>query len=162
MSFKLYSSVNTFCYYTFNNEFYLYFLPKVQRSPVVAFTALLSRDTTVGGRAVVKYDHVVTNWGGAYQPASGIFTAPFDGLYSFSCSLMSHPNSYVHLNMVKNGKIISTVFSASSTYPQSSQTLYLVLNKGDRVWMQNRNGHASTMHDGKVYNVFSGALFKDI
>lgn len=134
----------------------------LQRSPVVAFTALLSTDTTVGGGAVVKYNHVVTNWGGAYQAVTGIFTAPFDGLYSFSCSLMSHPSNSVHLNMVKNGKTISTVYSAATTYPQSSQTLYLVLNKGDRIWMRNYRKSASKLHDGKVYNVFSGALIKNM
>lgn len=70
-----------------------FFLKKIQRSPVIAFTALLSTDTTVGGGAVVKYDHVVTNSGVAYQPATRIFTAPYDGLYSVSCSLMSHPGN---------------------------------------------------------------------
>lgn len=59
------------------------------------------------------------------------------------------------------GKKISTsLFSATSTYPQYSQTVYLVLNKGYRVWMQNYSSHASKIHDRKMYNVFSGALIK--
>lgn len=71
----------------------------------------LAADTTVGGGAVVKYDHVVSNWGGVYQLATGIFTAPYYELYSFSCSLMSHPGNYVYLSMVKNGKKKNIHFS---------------------------------------------------
>lgn len=62
----------------------------------------------------------------------------------------------------KMKKRILTLFSATSNYPQSLQTVYLVLNKGYRVWMQNYSSHASKIHDRKMYNVFSGALIKDI
>ncbi|XP_048738850.1 complement C1q-like protein 2 [Ostrea edulis] len=133
-----------------------------QRGPSVAFTALLSKDTTVAAYAVVKYDHVLTNWGGAYQPTTGVFTAPYNGLYSFSCSLMSLPKNHVHLGIMKNGIRLSVVFSAAKTYPQSSQTLHLLLNKGDKIWMRNNNNVAAKIHDGKVYNVFSGVLINEL
>ena len=132
------------------------------KTPTVAFTALLSTDTTIGPPAILKYDHVVTNWGGAYQPTTGIFTAPYDGLYSISCSLMSHPSNYVHLEMMKNSQRISIVFPTSKTYPQASQTLHLILNKGDRIWMQNYNNQNAKIRDWKVHNVFSGILIKDL
>lgn len=143
---------------------FIFFLHKVQRSPVVAFTALLSTNTKVQRGAVVKYDNVVTNCGGAYQPATGIFTAPYDGLYSFSCSLMTQPFNAAHVNMIKNGKIMSTLHSdnSKSTYPQSSLTLYLVLKKGDRVWMQNYKNTDALLHEYLGYNVFTGALIKDM
>lgn len=129
----------------------------VVRPPVVAFTALASSNT-IRARAVVKYAHVVTNLGRAYQPRTGIFTVPYRGLYGFSCSLMSSPYNEVHLDLVKNGKRISSIFSASYTYPQSSQTMYLFLRKGDRVWMQSADNHKTKLYDGNKYNVFSGAL----
>ena len=132
------------------------------KTPVVALTSMLSKDTTIGPRALLKYDHVVTNWGGAYQPTTGIFTAPYDGLYSISCTMMSSSSNYVHLEMMKNGQRISIVFSNAKTYPQASQTLHLILNKGDRIWMQNHNNHNANMHDWKEYNVFSGILIKDL
>lgn len=129
---------------------------------MVAFTSMLSSDTIVGARAVVRYDHVVTNLGGAYQRTTGIFTAPYRGLYSFSCSLMSHPSNTVHLEMVKNGKRVSTVFSAAHTYPQSSQTIYLVLNQGDHIWMQNHYTHQAKLHEYLGYNVFSGIFIREM
>ena len=123
---------------------------------------MLSKDTTIGPRAILKYDHVVTNWGGAYEPTTGIFTAPYDGLYSMACSLMSSPSNRVYLAVMKNGQRVSTVFSNSKTYPQAAQTLHLILNKGDRIWMQNNYNHNAKIHDKKVYNVFSGILIKDL
>lgn len=74
------------------------------KSPVVAFTAKLSKDTTIASRVAVKYDHVVTNLGGAYQPSTVIFTAPYDGLYSISCTLMSDKSNTVYLEMGKMEK----------------------------------------------------------
>lgn len=103
----------------------------------------LSKDTTIASRVAVKYDHVVTNLGGAYQPSTGIFTAPYDGLYSISCTLMSDKSNTVYLEMVKNGERLSMVCAAPYTYPQSSQTLHLILNKGDRVWMQNWHSNSA-------------------
>lgn len=129
---------------------------------MVAFTSMLSSDTIVGARAVVRYDHVVTNLGGAYQRTTGIFTAPYRGLYSFSCSLMSHPSNDVHLEMVKNGMRVSTVYSAAHTFPQSSQTIYLVLNQGDHIWIQNHNHRQAKMHDIVGYNVFSGIFIREM
>lgn len=113
------------------------------KSPVVAFTAKLSKDTTIASRVAVKYDHVVTNLGGAYQPSTVIFTAPYDGLYSISCTLMNDKSNTVYLEMVKNGERLSMVCAAPYTYPQSSQTLHLILNKGDRVWMQNWHSNSA-------------------
>lgn len=123
---------------------------------------MLSSDTTVGARAVVRYDHVVTNLGGAYQRTTGIFTAPYRGLYSFSCSLMSSTSNYVHLEIVKNGKRVSTLFSAAHTFPQSSQTIYLVLNQGDHIWMQNLNTFQAKLHETVGYNVFSGIFIREM
>ena len=151
----------SWCLVTNNNIFPL--LLQGLKTPVVAFTAMLSKDTTIGPFATLKYDHVVTNWGGAYRPTTGIFTAPYDGLYSISCTLMSHPSNYVHLGIMKNGQIISILFSHSNTYPQASQTLHLILNKGDRIWMRNNNNNQNAkITDGKVHNIFSGILIKDL
>ena len=132
------------------------------KSPVIAFTSILSNYTTLGPRAVLKYDQVLTNWGGAYEPRTGTFTAPYDGLYSLSCTLISHPNNFLHLKMVKNGQKICMLYSAPRTYPQSAHILNVILNKGDRIWMQNHNSWNAKIHDGHMFNVFSGYLIKDL
>lgn len=118
----------------------------------------MSKDTTVGSEGVVKYDRVLINKGGVYQPSTGIFTVPYDGIYTVPCSLMSNPSNHVHVNSMKNGTKLSVLFSASGTHPHSGQTLQLVLKKGDKIWIQNRNKQTAQFHDHSSYNLYSGAL----
>ena len=107
---------------------------------------------------------MVTNWGGAYDLSTGIFTAPHDGLYSISFTLMGHPSNHVRLELVKNGRGISNVSTLSKGhYLQSSETLHLILNKRDSIWMRNYSlTEMAKLHDWKVYNVFSGILIRDL
>ncbi|XP_078340954.1 complement C1q tumor necrosis factor-related protein 3-like [Crassostrea virginica] len=129
-----------------------------QKGPAVAFTALLSKHTDVSSRAVVKYDRILSNVGGAYHPSTGIFTAPYKGVYSISCSLMSNLSNNVHLQITKNGAKLSILYSAKDTNPLAGQTLQLLLNKGDKIWIQNNNAKVAKLHDHGSYNMFSGAL----
>ncbi|XP_052678078.1 complement C1q-like protein 4 isoform X3 [Crassostrea angulata] len=131
---------------------------KAGKDQALAFTALLSKVTTLGSKGVVKYDTVLTNVGGAYVPSTGVLTAPHKGIYTISCSLMSNPVNAVHLNIMKNGNALSTLYSASGTYPLAAQTLQLLLEKGDKIWIQNQNTQTAKLHDHNAYNVFSGAL----
>ncbi|XP_052678074.1 complement C1q-like protein 4 isoform X1 [Crassostrea angulata] len=133
-------------------------LGQAGKDQALAFTALLSKVTTLGSKGVVKYDTVLTNVGGAYVPSTGVLTAPHKGIYTISCSLMSNPVNAVHLNIMKNGNALSTLYSASGTYPLAAQTLQLLLEKGDKIWIQNQNTQTAKLHDHNAYNVFSGAL----
>ncbi|XP_065937208.1 complement C1q tumor necrosis factor-related protein 3-like [Magallana gigas] len=134
----------------------------VAKKNAVAFSAIFSKDITVGGKEVLKYDSLLTNVGGAYNKSTGIFTAPYKGIYTISCSLMSHPKNQVHLAIMKNGKKLSLVYSASGTNPHSAQTLQLLLNKGDKIWIQNHNVIKASLHDHGSYNLFSGVLITQI
>lgn len=77
---------------------------------------------------------------------------------------MSYPSNEVHLEMVKNGKRVSKVYSAPKTYPQSSQTLYLILNRGDTICIENSSSDKKAMlyEDTGGYNTFSGTLIRII
>lgn len=107
---------------------------------IVAITAFISCDRTISARAVVRYDDVVINWG-------RMFTASYHGLYRFCCILVGLLSNSVHLEMVKNRKRVSTLYSASQTFSQSSQTLNLDLDKGDNISMQNHNHIKAMLHD---------------
>ncbi|XP_052678082.1 complement C1q-like protein 4 [Crassostrea angulata] len=129
-----------------------------ERIPAVAFTALLSKDTNIASLGIVKYDKVLTNVGRAYRPSTGIFTAPYKGIYTISCSLMSHPSNSVHLDIMKNGKMQTVLFAASGTYPQTGITLHLLLNKEDKIWIQNENRRIAKLDISGKHNLFSGSL----
>ena len=83
----------------------------VQKGNAVAFTAILSKHTVVSSRAIVKYDHILSNVGGAYHPSTGIFTAPYKGIYSISCSLLSETSNDVHFQITKNGAKMYILYS---------------------------------------------------
>ena len=141
----------------------MHFFEQQSHHATVAFAALLSTDIAVPPKAPVKYDHVLTNWGGAYDPSTGTFTAPYNGIYSISFTLMGYPSNEVRLEVVKNGERISMVYTTPNIYPQSSETLHLILNKQDRIWIRNFSSNiTANLHDYKVYNVFSGILMRDV
>jgi hypothetical protein len=93
---------------------------------------------------------------------NGIFTAPFDGLYTISCSVLCHPDNKNHLNIMKSKEAMSTIYSATKTHPHSSQTLQLILKTGDKIWIRNENKTARKLYDRKMYNMFSAVLLPEM
>lgn len=71
---------------------------------------------------------------------------------------MSHPSNSVHLDIMKNGKMQSVLFAASGTYPQTGITLHFLLNKEDKIWIQNENRRIAKLDISGKHNVFSGSL----
>ncbi|XP_061179170.1 complement C1q tumor necrosis factor-related protein 3-like [Saccostrea echinata] len=127
--------------------------------PAIGFSAKLSKNVQLGEKQAVKYDKVITNQGDGYNRWTGHFTAPRKGLYLFSCTIMALRNHHIHIEIIKNGRRISTLFS--STTDQSSQTVVLVLRKGDNVWTRQAwNGRH--LHDHVGYNMFTGVLISEI
>lgn len=123
----------------------------------MAFTATLSKDTSLGYHQAVRYDRVITNIGGAYHPWTGHFKVPYNGIYLISCTAMSETKRSTYVQIVKNYRPISTLFTNSKTYPQSAQTLILYLKKNDRIWVWGRNSY-QRLNDNANFNVFSGVL----
>ncbi|XP_062607182.1 cerebellin-2-like [Saccostrea cucullata] len=120
----------------------------------VGFSALLSKDTTLGVNQIVKYDNVITNQGNGYDKWTGIFTAPTAGLYVFSCTVMAYERASMHMGIVQDGRLISTIHSDISPWNQASETVVLVLKKGDKVWT--RAHHVGRIREN--FNTFSGFL----
>ncbi|XP_061179174.1 complement C1q tumor necrosis factor-related protein 3-like [Saccostrea echinata] len=126
--------------------------------PAIGFSAKLSRNIQLGKGEAVKYDTVITNKGNAYNRWSGHFTAPLKGLYLFSCTILAQHRYHAHIEIMKNGSKISTLYS--STTDQSSQTIVLVLREGDTVWTR-QAWTGRHLHDHVGYNMFTGVLISE-
>ncbi|XP_062581911.1 complement C1q tumor necrosis factor-related protein 3-like [Saccostrea cucullata] len=124
-------------------------------NPAVGFSALLTHDTYLGNKQAVKYNKVITNYGNGYDKWSGHFKAPMKGLYAFSCSVMAINTHALHIELVKNGQVVSTIYSNPSSYDQASETVVLALKKGEKVWARQAYGGR---HVRGSFNLFTGYL----
>lgn len=97
---------------------------KILDTQRIGFLAKVKSDLTNRPKgSVVIYNDVVTNEGDGYNPSTGIFTAPTEGLYSSSWTTTASANKYFFTyldvngnNIARNHAGLNTVaFSASQT-----------------------------------------------
>ncbi|KAL3853085.1 hypothetical protein ACJMK2_016663 [Sinanodonta woodiana] len=100
----------------------------------IAFTATLSKETTHVPEQTVIFDKVKLNEGNCYDSSTGIFRAPFCGLYVFSVTIRKGLGTDVHLSIMKDGVEIGRVFAGSSSYGSGSVTVVTVMEKGQAVY----------------------------
>ena len=119
----------------------------------------MTTDTlAVGHNESVKYNNVLANLGDGYNNHTGQFTAPYSGIYIMSASIMAQPTNELNFKIVKNGQMLSRIFSNKDTFPLASQTFNLPLQKGDQIWVQGDVGRELHSYPAGPYNIFSGAL----
>lgn len=93
----------------------------------------------------VVFDKISLNEGNAYSTATGKFTAPLDGIYSFTwTALTKSPNIFL-TEIVQNGQPIAYNHNdargvGSGGHPMSSSHANIKMKKSDKVWIRvNRN-----------------------
>ncbi|VDI27974.1 Hypothetical predicted protein [Mytilus galloprovincialis] len=105
--------------------------------------------------AVVKFDKVITNIGGSYNPSSGIFTCPEDGAYSFAWTTMTYSGSRFDSEFVVDGTVKAYNFNiAGNSHRSSSQTVVVKLKKGNKAWVRTYSTHGVFL-EGR-WSSFSG------
>ncbi|KAL6489717.1 hypothetical protein MHYP_G00000620 [Metynnis hypsauchen] len=137
------------------------------QQPKVAFSASLSAlefgHMNIGpypNQVTLVYQNAFTNIGSAYDPNTGIFTAPVRGVYYFSFVVFNPYDLSTGLSLMKNGQHVVSVSDnppGVDTEDTASNAASLLLEKGDQVCVQ-------LMQNRKVYsdkfkrNTFSGHL----
>ncbi|KAH3851283.1 complement C1q tumor necrosis factor-related protein 3-like [Dreissena polymorpha] len=130
-----------------------------RNSATVAFTALLNKPKeNIGRGQKIIFQNVVLNKGGAYNPRTGVFTAPVTGLYLFSATLLHEPErGSLHAALVHSGRRVALLHATSGMWDEGSQTVIIQVNKGEQVWIQNKNGYNSLIY-GMGFSSFAGVL----
>lgn len=79
---------------------------------MIAFYAYMSTtETGPGTHHTIIYDNEVTNIGNRYNTLSGIFTAPVDGVYVFSWTiLMAPPGEYKTMELMLNSRRVGASY----------------------------------------------------
>ncbi|XDV25890.1 hypothetical protein PO909_029722 [Leuciscus waleckii] len=138
-------------------------LRKENREREIAFSASLMQSGSgdIGPfttEITLTYRNVFTNIGNAYNPITGVFTAPLKGAYMFRVSVFGHGPTSASVAIIKNGEhvVVANALQAKDRL-NSSNGVVLILEVGDvvyvRLWSNRR-----LFDDQSNHNTFSGFL----
>ncbi|XP_051747864.1 uncharacterized protein LOC127511192 isoform X7 [Ctenopharyngodon idella] len=138
-------------------------LRKENRDREIAFSASMMESGSgyIGPfttEITVTYRNVFTNIGNAYNPITGIFTAPLKGAYMFRISVYGHAPTTAGASIYKNGERVVIAYDIQAKDREnSSNAVVLILEVGDVVyvslWPKTRIYDNQNKH-----NTFSGFL----
>jgi len=116
-----------------------------------------------------RFETTITNLGGGYNNQTGVFTAPVNGVYMFSCSLLDHWSGHnatalngktmLHADIVQNNRVLGRVFAhGEDTHrDQGANTVFTYASQGDKVFIRNIDNNNLGL-GGQLYSTFSGYL----
>ncbi|XP_062583291.1 complement C1q tumor necrosis factor-related protein 3-like [Saccostrea cucullata] len=131
---------------------------QANRQEVTFFVRLRNKITNHHQSTIIVFDDVHLNKGNAYDANIGTFTASVDGIYKFDLVLSSDVENG-HGEMMHNGVRVLDVYADkhSRFYGRGSGAILVLMNKGDKMWIQNTD-IGNTIINAGVETAFSGHL----
>ncbi|KAK3106365.1 hypothetical protein FSP39_018595 [Pinctada imbricata] len=134
----------------------------------IGFTAGKNSSSSGWSSGKLVFEHVLFNQGNGYDPSSGVFTAPTNGVYVFYVSLTSYDTNTIYVSITLNGKSTVSAWGrgeSGGSYRNNYYTRYqtgtnmavLSLMRGDRVWVQYGSG-TGYYSDSVPVTTFSGFI----
>ncbi|XP_071180303.1 complement C1q-like protein 4 [Mytilus edulis] len=123
-----------------------------------AFTASLTTTKPIHSNEVVKFDKVWLNMENAYNPITGVFTAPRNGLYFVSSTVRATHSSRLHCHLWKNNQ--STLSLFGTNYSTGTINSVMPLKKGDIIYIKKDKRAGETILGGH-YSMFSAYLINE-
>lgn len=132
----------------------------VKTDTVVFQSSLKKVLKNLKNQETVVFDEITLNEGNSYNKTSGIFTAPFDGIYSFTWTTLTAGGKYFMTEIVRNGHPIAYNHNdgrgvGGEGYPMSSSHANIKMKKGERVWIRTYGSYGQYAEGGNWSN-FSG------
>ncbi|VDI15026.1 Hypothetical predicted protein [Mytilus galloprovincialis] len=138
-------------------------------SYMVSFYAYMNtHETNPGRHQTLIFDDVKINLGSAYSRNSGLFTAPGNGIYVFTWTVVADEYGFVYSEIVNN----STPFGSILTNSQDVRNFHTVtgivvaeVNKGDEIYIRTNLNYAikgRIVSDPSLRTSFSSWKIDDI
>ncbi|VDH97739.1 Hypothetical predicted protein [Mytilus galloprovincialis] len=121
-----------------------------------AFTASLSSAQNINANDVVTFDKVWTKNGNHYDPNTGIFQAPREGLYHVSTTVMSASGKNVFVHIWQNENKTVALYPGPG-YSEATANMVLHLKKGDKVTVRGGD-NPDLFSSSENYCLFSAYL----
>ncbi|KAK7884134.1 hypothetical protein WMY93_027257 [Mugilogobius chulae] len=128
--------------------------------PKVAFSVGLTANGHIGPFNVdttVVYQNVYFNMGQAYNPVTGVFTAPVKGVYFFTFKAFNYGGGNTALRMYHNQTCLLENWGYFSSHMYYSNTRIIQMEKGDVLYMK-LAPNKQLYDDAGNYNSLSGFL----
>ncbi|XP_069552438.1 EMILIN-2 [Brachyistius frenatus] len=138
----------------------------------VSFSAGLTLQPFQGDVGIIRFDKVLVNDGGHYNPHTGIFTAPTDGRYLVTAvlaaqrgekveavlSVSNHTIQRLHSAGFSPGTATPAPYEQCSCSSSASLSLVLSLRRGDRAGLVVTAGKLAASASSEVLSSFSAVL----
>ncbi|VDI11058.1 Hypothetical predicted protein [Mytilus galloprovincialis] len=124
------------------------------RNKRTAFMANFKKTVTASTDYVFKFDKVRANQGNSYNPNTGMFTAPREGLYHFSTTLTVYKTGNAAFLLMKNDKYYIRGYIVPTQHSSHTLSVLIDLKKGDTVYVKSGNSYVVQQD----YSYFSGYL----
>lgn len=109
--------------------------------------------------SVIKYDYVIFNAGNGYDPSTGIFTVPLEGMYMFTYFVEALGTQAAEIQLIVDGMIRFPAISEPESPGNDDTGGNMVIEhlvKGQQVWIETYESENQNIFPG--FTTFSGAL----
>ena len=132
--------------------------PDDMKIPTIVFNAYFVTTLSPSNGQTMVFSSVISNIGSAYNSTTGTFTAPINGMYSFTAQLcVSNPDG--RFGLVLDGNLVAGLYLYNyQDAATSSSTVPVFLKQGQKVWVRAYGCSSCFSQDSTCWNRFSGSL----